>query len=139
MKRIVNVFVASVLSILLCTVFAACGQDSSEGTSDAPGGAPAAPAAQAPAKTVQQISAEAQRCLDLVKTKQYAEAIAPCEQALQDTANADVEKAYAEAKAEVKKVGQDAAAQAATDALAGKPADEAAKDAAADALGNLGK
>ncbi len=136
MKRIINIFVASALSILLCTVFSACGQDSSKGTSDASGGAPAA---QAPAKTVQEISAEAQRCLDLVKTKQYAEAIAPCEQALQDTANADVERAYAEAKAEMKKVGQDAAAQAATDALSGKPADEAAKDAAADALGKYGK
>ncbi len=133
MDRTARFLITSAVSIVCGVGFVGCGQEAAQ--------EPAAPAAKAPApaKSVQEISAEAQRCLDLVKAKQYAEALQPCERAVKDTANADVERAYAEAKAEAQKVAEAAAAQAATDALSGKPADEAAKDAAADAMKKYGQ
>jgi len=122
-------------SALMCVAMLACGD-----ASDSPGTATTtAPAAAAkPAASVEQISAEAKQCLDLVKSKQYVEAIDPCQRALEDAASADVKRAYDEAVAAVKQETQAAAAKVAAESLSGKPADEAAKDAAADALGGLG-
>jgi hypothetical protein len=87
--------------------------------------------------SMQEISVEGRRCLELVKAKKYAEAIDPCERALRQAASTDVERAYEEAKAAVKAEAQSAAATTAADTLSGKPADEAAGDAARNALGNL--
>ena len=129
------VFLAS--SALLCVAMLACG-DAGDSPGTATGTTKAPDAAAKPAASVEQISAEAKQCLDLVKSKQYVEAIDPCKRALEDTANADVKQAYDEAVAEVQKEAQAVAAKAASDSLSGKPADEAAKDAASSALGNLG-
>jgi F0F1-type ATP synthase membrane subunit b/b' len=87
---------------------------------------------------VQQISAEAKRCLDLVKKELYVEAIEPCRRAVQDAGNADVERAYDEAKAAVQQEAQAAAVKAAAESLSGKPAGEAAEDAASDVLRKFG-
>jgi hypothetical protein len=87
---------------------------------------------------VQQISAEAQSCIDLVKAGRYTDAISPCERASKDTVNADVQSAYNEAKAAVEKEAKAAAAKTLSEAMAGKPVDQAAADAASDAAGNLG-
>ena len=108
---------------LSCLV-AACGGGDRE---SAPGaeGAAAKPSATAAA---QQMSREAQQCLDLVEQKRFAEAIDPCERALESAgqvASADVQQAYQEAKDAVKQEAQRAAA-------------DAAKDAGGDALRNLG-
>jgi len=126
-----------VSSALFCVAMLACG-DAGDSPGTATGTTKAPDAAAKPAASVEQISAEAKQCLDLVKSKQYVEAIDPCERALKDTADADVKRAYDEAKAAVQEEAQAAAAKAAADSLSGKPADEAAKDAASDALGNLG-
>jgi F0F1-type ATP synthase membrane subunit b/b' len=125
-----------VSSALLCVAIFACG-----GESDSPGkaaGTSAPAAAPEAAASVQQISAEAKQCLDLVRKKLYVEAVDPCQRAVQDTGNADVKRAYDEAVAAVQREAQDAAVKAAAESLSGKPADEAAKDAASDALGGLG-
>jgi hypothetical protein len=125
-------------SALFCVAMLGCG-DAGDSSGTATTTAPAAPAAASkPAASVQEISAEAKQCLDLVKSQQYVEAIDPCKRALEDTANADVKQAYDEAVAEVQKEAQAVAAKAAADSLSGKPADEAAKDAASSALGGLG-
>jgi hypothetical protein len=109
--------VSSILAIgALCALAVGCGNREESST--------AAPAASEtpPAAAEQQLSADAQRCLDLVKSRKYAEAIDPCERALRTAANVDVQRAYDQAKAAV----QQAAASAAEDAAAG-------------ALGNLGE
>lgn len=102
----------SILGIAgLCLLAVSCGSGEESST--------AAPAAsEAPdTATVQEISAEAQRCLDLVKSKKYAEAIDPCERALRDTANADVQRAYDQAKAAVQQAAASSAGEAASGAL----------------------
>ena len=102
----------SILGIAgLCALAAGCGSREESSTA-----APAASEAPATA-TVQEISAEARRCLDLVKSKQYAEAIDPCERALRDTANADVQRAYDQAKAAVQQAAASTAGDAASGAL----------------------
>jgi len=113
----------------------ACGDGGGSSTS-APATAPAEAAEAAP--SAQQISAEARSCLDLVKAGRYSDAIAPCERALKDTADADVQSAYNEAKAAVEKEAKAAAAKTLSDSMAGKPVDQAAAGAASDAAGNLG-
>lgn len=136
MHRIIRTLAPLLGIAILCGFVIACGGDS-ETPSSTPSSTPAASAPKKPAASVQQISAEAQQCLDLVKAKRYADAIDPCKRALEDTANADVQQAYNEAKAAVQQEAQAAGVKAASDSLSGKPADEAAKDAAAGALGNL--
>ncbi len=79
--------------------------------------------------TMEQLSADAKSCLELVKAKNYTEAIAPCQAAVKAGANTDVEKALEEAKAALAEKGGDAAMKAAGEAMEGKPAGEAAKDA----------
>lgn len=69
------------------------------------------------AETAPEMSADAQRCLDLVKSKQYAEAIDPCERALREAANADVQRAYDQAKSAVEQAATSAAGEAASGAL----------------------
>lgn len=91
--------------------------------------------------TAQQISAEAKQCIDLVKAERYADAIAPCEKAMNDSssmANADVQAAYAEAKQKVKDEAQNAAIQAGADSLNGEDPGDAAKKAGTGMLKNLG-
>jgi membrane protein involved in colicin uptake len=95
----------------LCALAVACGSGEEPST-----GAPAA-SKTPPAETAQEMSADAQRCLDLVKSKQYAEAIDPCERALREAANADVQRAYDQAKAEVEQAATSAAEEAASGAL----------------------
>jgi hypothetical protein len=128
-------FITSIFLTACCfAVVTGCGSGEKSSTSSME--APAA-GEQPAGASVQEISADGKRCLDLVKAKRYAEAIDPCERALRQAANTDVERAYEEAKAAVKAEAQSAAATAAADTLSGKPADEAAKDAAGGALGNL--
>jgi F0F1-type ATP synthase membrane subunit b/b' len=134
MQGIIRPLVLIFCAVALCAFVLACGGESEAPRSQA---APAA-AAKKPAPSVQQISADAKRCLDLVKAERYADAIDPCKRALEETANADVQQAYDEATAAVKREAQAAGVQAASDSLSGKPADEAAKDAATNALRNLG-
>jgi hypothetical protein len=84
------------------------------------------------AATAQQISADAQSCIDLVKAARYADAIAPCEAAMKDSAsmaNADVQAAYQEAKDEVSAAAQKAAVDAAAAGMAGDDAGDAAMGA----------
>ena len=102
----------SILGIAgLCALAVGCGSREESSTA-----APAASEAP-PTATMQQISAEAQRCLDLVKSEQYAAAIDPCERALRDTANAEVQRAYDEAKAAVQQAAASTAGDAASGAL----------------------
>jgi hypothetical protein len=92
--------------------------------------------------SVAEISAEGKRCIDMVKAGRYADAISPCEKALEDSAsmaNADVQAAYDEAKAEVADAAQKAAMQAAADGMSGKDPSDAAKDSAMGAVPGLGK
>jgi len=102
----------SILGIAgLCALAIGCGSgEESSTTAPAVGVAP-------PTATVQEISAEARRCLDLVKSKQYAEAIDPCERALRDTANVEVQRAYDQAKAAVQQAAASSAGDAASGAL----------------------
>lgn len=111
MSRTTHLLTSSLAIVGLCTLAVGCGSGEESST--------AAPAAsEAPATTtVEQISAEGQRCLDLVKSKQYAEAIDPCERALRDTANVDVQRAYDQAKAAVQQAAASAAGDAASGAL----------------------
>jgi hypothetical protein len=103
---------ASVLGMLgLCALALGCGSGEEPST-----GAPAASKAP-PAATAQEMSADGQRCLDLVKSKQYAEAIDPCERALRQAANVDVQRAYDQAKAELEQAATSAAGEAASGAL----------------------
>ncbi len=137
MHRITRPLVSLLGAAALCGFVMACGGESDTPSSQS--SAPAsAPAAKKPAASVQQISADAKKCLDLVKAKRYADAIDPCERALEETANAEVQQAYDEAKAAVKQEAKAAGVKAASDYMSGKPADEAAKDAGAGALKNLG-
>ena len=137
MHRTTRSLVCLLGALALAGFLTACGGESE--SPSAGGDAPAAaPAAEKPAASVKQISADAKQCLDLVKAKRYADAIDPCKRALEDTANADVQAAYNEAKSAVQQEAQAAGVKAASDSLSGKPADEAAKDAASGALNNLG-
>lgn len=123
-----------VSSSLLCVAMLACGEGSdSPDRTATPASAPNPGSA-----SLQQISAEAMQCLDLVKQERYVEAIDPCGRAVQDSANADVKRAYDEAMAVVQKEAEAAAIKAAAGSLSGKPADEAAGSAARDALRKFG-
>jgi len=86
--------------------------------------------------TVESLSADGKRCIELVKAKRYGEAIDPCTRALEKTANVDVKNAYAEAKAAVQKEAEAAAARAAQESMSGEDPEAAARGAAADALRN---
>jgi hypothetical protein len=131
--RIRNHFGAGVLgAATLGALVLACG-----GERDSSGGGPAAAPAAPKAAAVQELSAHAKRCLDLVKAKHYAEALDPCQRALAEAASADVQRAYDEAKAAVQQEARSAAVKSAAESLSGKPADEAAKGAASDALRGL--
>jgi hypothetical protein len=90
-----------------CALAVGCGsgEEPSTGTTTPPG------------ETAQEMSADAQRCLDLVKSKQYAEAIDPCERALREAANVDVQRAYDQAKSAVEQAAKSAAGEAASGAL----------------------
>ena len=89
-----------------------------------PAGEGVAPAAGQEAQpTIQEMSADAKSCLDQVKAKSYAQAIATCQSAVKAGANADLDKALAEAKAAVAKEAESAAMKAATDKLGGKPSE----------------
>ena len=114
-------YITSSLAIWFCVLVAYC--DSSKDTSKTSQDKPKTSATVPTSSTnAQQLSADARSCLDLVKSMSYAEAIKPCQRAIQNTSNTEVSRAYEKAKVEVKK----AAESAATDA---------AKDAASDALG----
>ncbi|MBW2274723.1 MAG: hypothetical protein JRG96_15760 [Deltaproteobacteria bacterium] len=136
MRRIVRPLVSLLGAAVLCGSVVACGGDSE--TSHSQTAPAAAPAPKKPAPSVQQISADARKCLDFVEAGRYADAIDPCQRALEDTASVDVQHAYDEAKAAVQREAQAAGVKAASDSLSGKPADEAAMDEARGALGNLG-
>ena len=88
MSRTTRLVSSSLAIAALCALAVGCGNREESSTA-----APAASEAP-PAATEQQLSADAQRCLDLVKSKQYAEAIDPCERALREAANVDVQRAY---------------------------------------------
>ncbi len=103
MSRTTRLVTSSLGIAALCALAVGCGN-----REESPTAAPAA-------ATAQQRSGDAQRCLDLVKSKQYAKAIDPCERALRESANVDVQRAYDQAKAAV----QQAAASAAGDAAGG--------------------
>jgi hypothetical protein len=109
MSRTTHLLTSGLAIVGLCALAVACGSGEEPSTA-----APAASEAP-PTAAVEQMSAEAQRCLDLVKAKEYAKAIEPCELALRDMANAEVQRAYDEAKAKV----QQAAASAAEDTASG--------------------
>jgi hypothetical protein len=123
---------AALGAVTLGALFLACG-----GERESPGGGPAAAPAAPKAAAVQELSAQAKRCLDLVEAKRYAEALDPCQRAVAEAASADVQRAYDEAKAAVQQEARSAAARSAAESLSGKPADEAAKGAASDALRGL--
>ena len=129
-------WIAIATGCVTCLGLTGCGGGDEPAASTSP--PPPQKAAAPPAATVQQISQEAKRCLDLVRQKLYADAITPCESALEQSANADVERAYAEAKEAVEAAAKRAAITAAADSLSGKPADQAAKDAVQGELGGLG-
>ena len=102
----------SILGIAgLCALTVGCGSGEESSTA-----APAASETPATA-TVQEISALGQRCLDLVKAKRFAEALDPCERALRDTANVDVQRAYDQAEAAIKQAAAAGAEEAASGAL----------------------
>ncbi len=126
-----------VSSSLLCVLMLACG-DSGDSPVTTPTATPAPGAASKPAASVQQISAEAKQCLDLVKQKRYVEAMDPCRRAIEDSGNADVKRAYDEAVAAAQQEAKSAAVKAAAGGLSGKSVDEAASDAAGDALRKFG-
>ncbi len=109
MNRTTRLLSSSLVIAALCALAVGCGSREESATT-----APAASEAP-PAATVKQLSADGQRCLDLVKSKQYAEAIDPCERALREATNVEVQRAYDKAKAEV----QQAATSAAQDAGGG--------------------
>lgn len=130
------------LAIMAGLALACGGGDEGAGGSAGSGStaAPAKPATKASAPSVQERSADARACIDLVKQKRYADAIAPCEKALADTAATgmeDVEAALAEAKAEVQKEATKAGANMATDAATGDLDKESAKQQGMDALNNM--
>jgi hypothetical protein len=104
-----HLLISSLAIVGLCALVVACG--SSEESSTA---APAASEAPATA-TAQQDSAATRLCIDLVKAKEYAKAMEPCELALRDMPSPEVQRAYDQAKAAV----QQAAASAAEDAASG--------------------
>jgi hypothetical protein len=136
MYRIIRPFVPLLSVVMLCGPLAACGGDPESSHSQAAPAAAQTP--KKPAPSVRQISADARQCLDLVQARRYADALDPCQRALEDTASVDVQQAYDEAKAAVQQEAQAAGVKAASDTLSGKPADQAAQDAASSALGNLG-
>jgi hypothetical protein len=104
--------IAAMLGMLgVCALAVGCGSGEEPST-----GAPATSKTPA-AATAQEMSADAQRCLDLVKSKQYAEALDPCERALRQAANVDVQRAYDQAKAAVEEAATSAAGEAASGAL----------------------
>lgn len=111
MSRTTRLVSSSLAIAALCALAVGCGNREESSTA-----APAASEAP-PAATEEQLSADAQRCLDLVKSKQYAEAIDPCERALREAANVDVQRAYDQAKAAVQQAAASAAEGAAADAL----------------------
>ncbi len=136
---------SALMSILSLTIFLAlaCGQSDSGSGSGSDSGSASSPAASqgkssgSSTATVQEISALGQKCVELVKSGRYADAIDPCERAITEGATADVEKAYAEAKAAVKREATKAAAAMATDGLEGDLTKESAKETGLRSLRNL--
>ena len=80
MSRTTHLLTSSLAIVGLCALAVGCGSGEESSTA-----APAISGAP-PTATVQQDSAAARLCIDLVKTEQYAKAIEPCELALQDNA-----------------------------------------------------
>ena len=137
MIKITRYFIPS-LAICFCVLIASC--DSSENTSKTSQDMPKISAPSSTSSTtstsssgtstkIQQLSVEASSCVNLVNSGKYAEAIEPCQRAIQDSSNTEVSQAYEKAKAEIKGAAESAATEAAT---------EAAKDAASDTLRSLG-
>lgn len=119
-------------AIAIGTLLIAC----SDGDKTASNAASSERAASSPdeRETVAKISAEATKCLAMVKSARYVEAVEVCQAALKDGANVDVQIAYDQALAAVKQEAQAAAVSAAADTLSGKAPEDAAKDA----LGRFG-
>ena len=114
----------------------ACG--SSE-TRTAPAAEPPAGDVSAPAESsIQQLSADAKSCLDLVKAERYVDAIDPCERAVVEGANVEVEAALAESKEAVLAAGAATASAAAAAALEGESVGDATKAAGGNVLKQLG-
>ena len=111
MKRTTHLLTSGLAIVGLCALAVACG--SSEEASTAAPDASKAPSTA----TAKQDSAAARLCIDLVKAKEYAKAIEPCELALKEAANVDVQRAYDQAKAAVQQSAAAAAEGAAADAL----------------------
>lgn len=136
---------ASSLALLIGSVaLLACGgsdDSAGGGTASSSGSVASAPAAKKEMPTAAEISAEARQCLDLVKASRYAEAISPCEKALEDSASlasTDVQAALDEAKGKLEEEAQKAALQAAADGMSGKDPTASAKESAMGALQGLG-
>jgi len=126
-------FALTILSLGLAALPVACG---SERESTEAGGA--GMAEQAPSTGgVAELTADGKRCIELVRSKRYGDAIEPCARAAETTASTDVKDAYAEAKAALQKEAQAAAARAAQDSVTSGDPEKAAKDAAAGAMKNL--
>ena len=129
------------LALVASAALIACGggdESTSTGSAPAPGGTEA----KKEMPTAAQISAEGKQCIDLVKAGRYSDAIAPCEQAMRDSAalaNADVKTAYEDAKAKVAEEAQKAAVQAGADVLVGEDAGASAEKAASGMLQNRGE
>ncbi len=113
----------------------ACG--SSE-TRTAPAADPSAGDVSAPASSIQQLSADAKSCLDLVKAERYVDAIDPCERAVVEGANVEVEAALAESKEAALAAGAATASAAAAAALEGESVGDAAKSSGGNVLKQLG-
>ena len=91
---------------------------------------------------VKKMTADAKSCIDLVKAGSYAEAIAPCERAMRDTAAVgadEVQGAFDQAKTAVAEEAQAAAVAAAAGALAGDDPSGAGAEAAGNLMKGLGK
>jgi hypothetical protein len=131
--------IALTLAVLIGLAMACGGGDEGSGGSSS-GVDPANPAAESKGPSIEERSADAKACIDLVEQKRYADAIPPCEKALKDTAATgmdDVEAALAEAKAAVEKEATKAAAAMAADAATGEMDEESAKKQGLDAVNNL--
>lgn len=101
------------LTSIACVLSFALALGCGSGESTSPEGSPPSTPSDTAESAMPEISAEAQRCLDLVRSESYAEAIDPCQRAVASGAGAEVETALATAKAAAMEAGSPASQDAA--------------------------
>ncbi len=139
-----NLRIAAGPTLAIAALLIACGGEEAAQPSKSPTPSPVKAVApeRSALETVTKMSADAQKCLELARADRYVEAVEVCRIALQDSANADVQRAYDEAQAaareKVQAAAQQAAAEAAAQSLSGEDPVDAAKGALGGALDKAG-